>query len=390
MFSLQLPVISIILAIATLFPVIFLLTFYRSRITRVEKYMRNSRSDIPENMPPVSVIIYTNNDSDNLARMLNDALNQNYPAGYEVIVVNDGSTEATKDIINEYRQIYSNLYTTYTPDEARCLSRKKLSLTMGIKAAKTGYVVITSSSCRIKSPDWLASMARHFARGKEIVIGYASHPIDADTAFGCRTRAFNNAVDATAYLSAAISGKPFRGTGVNIAYSTKIFFGNKGFSHSLNLNYGDDDIFISEIATSENTAVELSPESYIERVFRRDPKKVYHEQKSIRNFTAKHLSHSPKYFWGFSSLMMWTWLLLSATTVITSLPNLLMTAIIFALALILWLPLIIAWRKTSIALHSRKAMLSIPFMLLHRPIHNFINHTFYRHSRRWNYTWQKL
>jgi len=45
-----------------------------------------------KNLPPVSVIVYAKNESENLKRNLPSLLSQNYP-DYEVIVINDGSTD---------------------------------------------------------------------------------------------------------------------------------------------------------------------------------------------------------------------------------------------------------------------------------------------------------
>ncbi len=390
MFSLHIPLISIIFACASIIPIIFLLTLYRSRISCITKYIKSNKILTDAVLPPVSVIVYSHNDSDNLAHMLIDVLSQSYPSPFEVIVVNDGSSETTKDIVTELSQTHKNLYITYTPDEARYLSRKKLSLTIGIKAAKHEYVVITKSSCRIASNKWLSSIAQHFTADKQIVIGYASHSISADKKYGARTRAFNTVIDATKYLSSAIRQKPYRGIDANIAYSRELFFSNKGFSRSLNLHHGDDDIFISEIATSDNTAVELSPESYVECIYRREPKVVYREQKSIRKFNTKYIKHTADAFFCISSAMIWLWLILSISAILTSLPNLLITITILLLSLILWIPLIISWRSTSIALHSRKPMLTIPLMLIYRPIHNILHHFHSRKAEKLNYTWQKI
>lgn len=390
MFSLHIPLISIILTGATIIPIVFLLTFYRSRISCVAKHAKSCNGLSTDTLPSVSVIVYSHNDSDNLAHLLTDVLNQHYTSPFEVIVVNDGSSDATKDIVTELRQTYSNLYITYTPDEARYLSRKKLSLTIGIKAAKYNYVVITKSSCRIASKEWLASMAQHFAKGKEIVIGYASHPVSADKKFGARSRAFNTLIDTTKYLSSAIKQKPYRGIDANIAYSRDLFFRNKGFSRSLNLHHGDDDIFISEIATPQNTAVELSPDSYVECIYRRESKEVYREQKSIRKFNSKLIKHTADSFFSLSSAMMWIWLILSISAIITALPNLLTAVAITILTLALWIPLIITWRKAAITLRSRKMMLTIPPMLLYRPIHNALHRLRSRKADKWNYTWQKI
>ena len=388
MFSLHIPLTSIILTGATIIPILFLLIFYRRRISSISKHAKSC--EITSTPPSVSVIVYSNSDSDNLTYLLTDILTQNFPTNFEVIVVNDGSSEMTKDIVTELQQRHRNLYITYTPNEARYLSRKKLSLTIGIKAAKYDYVVITNSSCRIASKDWLTSIAQHFANGKEIVIGYASHPASADKKLGARSRAFNTVIDATKYLSWAINRKPYRGIDANIAYSRKLFFSNKGFSRSLNLHHGDDDIFISEIATATNTAVELSPESHVECIYRSEPRKAYHEQKSIRKFNAKLIKHTADSFFSVSSAMIWIWLILSIAAITTSLPNLVIASTIFVLSLILWIPLIIAWNKTAATLHSRKAILTIPFFLLYRPFHNALHNIRSRKSERYNYTWQKL
>lgn len=390
MFSLNIPLISIILAGASLIPITFLLTIYRNRISCVAKHAKSSNKPSAPNLPPVSIIVYSHNDSGNLTHILTDILSQNYTSPFEVIVVNDGSSETTKDIVTEFRQRYHNLYITYTPDEAKYLSRKKLSITIGIKAAKHDYIVITKSSCRIASKEWLASMAQHFTSGKEIVIGYASYPVSADKKLGARSRAFNAVIDTVKYLSSAIKNKPYRGIDANIAYSKKLFFQNKGFSRSLNLHHGDDDIFINEIATTNNTAVELSPETYVECIYRREPKEVYRENKSIRLFNAKLIKPSADQFFSLSSAMIWLWILLSISAIITSIPNLIITSAIIILSLGLWIPLIIAWRKASIVLHSRKVMFTIPALLLFRPMHNILHRIRSRRAEKWNYTWQKI
>lgn len=393
MLSLQLSNTTIALLIATILPTLFLLTIYRMRVASIAKHARKCQDSAPiEKLPPVSVIVYTCNDSDNLAQMLPNILNQQYPSDFEVIVVNDGASESTKDIVSALSATFPNLYLTYTPDDSRFLSRKKLALTLGIKAARHDYVVITKSSCRIDSLNWLKSMAQHFANGKDVVIGHASYSPADDKAFGTRSRAFNAAVDATTHLAAAIGAHPYRGFDANIAYSRKLFFDNRGFSNSLNLKFGDDDIFISEIATPSNTAVELSPDAHVTCVYRRKPKIVYRDLKMRYMFTSRHLYHGSRRLFGLASTMMWAWLLLSIAAIassLTSLHQLIISAsAVTIISLALWLPLIFTWRRTLKSLQSRPMLLTIPAYLLARPLHNFYFYLRSLATRKWNYTWQ--
>jgi len=63
------------------------------------------------------------------------------------------------------------------------------------------------------------------------------------------------------YFSFAIKGKPYMGVGRNLAYEKELFFENRGFARHYHLASGDDDLFVNETATEENTALELTPEA---------------------------------------------------------------------------------------------------------------------------------
>lgn len=69
--------------------------------------------------PFVSIIIPARNEADNIARCLEGALNQSYPAqAYEVIVVDDGSTDATPRILCNYAERF--------PQQLRLISGRPL------------------------------------------------------------------------------------------------------------------------------------------------------------------------------------------------------------------------------------------------------------------------
>lgn len=214
---------------------------------------------------PVSVIIYSQDEAEALEVLLRDVLAQDYPAPMEVIVVNEGESTDVRDTVGMLQAAHHNLYLTHTPDGARNLSRKKLALTLGVKAARHATVVVTAVGAHIRTDRWLRGMMRHFSADSpvEVVIGFAAQMPDADEGRGARCRAFDSAVGAARWLGAAIAGHPFRASEFNVAYRREAFFRNKGFSRSLNLHFGDDDIFISEIANGGNTAVELGDESIV-------------------------------------------------------------------------------------------------------------------------------
>ena len=96
--------------------------------------------------PEASIIVYSQNDPAPLENLLPVILAQNYPANFEVIVVNDGDSVDVRNTVGTLSDIHRNLYLTHTPDGARSLSRKKLGITLGIKAARHDIVVLTTTA----------------------------------------------------------------------------------------------------------------------------------------------------------------------------------------------------------------------------------------------------
>jgi hypothetical protein len=74
---------------------------------------------------------------------------------------------------------------------------------------------------------------------------------------------FDNLFTAIQFMGIALTGKAFMGFSNNMAYRKDLFFRNKGFASHLNLNSGDDDLFISEISDKNNTRISVNPKSII-------------------------------------------------------------------------------------------------------------------------------
>ena len=74
---------------------------------------------------------------------------------------------------------------------------------------------------------------------------------------------FNAVQQALMYLSAALAGRPYMGIGKNLSYRQRLFFRNKGFTSHYGMAEGDDDLFVSQVATRKNTSVQIDPENTV-------------------------------------------------------------------------------------------------------------------------------
>ena len=226
------------------------LLFYRVKTVRAKK-------------EPVSVIICAKNEELNLDKYLPYVLTQDYP-DYEVIVVNDCSTDNTDMVIGKYIKQYPHLRTTTITEDKKFSHGKKLALTIGIKAAKNEILVFTDADCKPVSNQWLSKIQKNFSRQISIVIGYGG--------FFPRFSLLNNYIRydtliiALQYLSYKLAGFPYMGVGRNLAYRKSLFFEKKGFASHYHILSGDDDLFVNENADKSNTEIEISKESHTRSV----------------------------------------------------------------------------------------------------------------------------
>ena len=248
-------------------------------------------------LPPLSVILRARNEAENLRKILPAILEQDYPQ-FEVIVINDASTDDTEDILGVMEEKYPHLYHSFTPESARYISHKKLALTLGIKASKHDWLVFTETNCMPASNQWLKLMARNFTPQTQIVLGYSGY--DRTKGWLHKRTAFDTLFQSLRYLGFALAGKPYIGIGRNLAYRKELFFQQKGFSKYLNLQRGEDDLFINELATSANTRVEtdFNATTRIQPVYRY---KDWKEEKVSYMATARFYHGIQRYLLGFET-----------------------------------------------------------------------------------------
>lgn len=236
--------------------------------------------------PPVSIILCAHNESDNLSHYLQALLTQDYPQ-YEVIVVDDGSEDETRAVLDSYMVRDARLHMTFVPYGARVRSTKKLALTLGAKAAQYEYLLLTDADCVPESNHWIREMMQGFEDGsKDIVLGFGAY--FEEKGHVNRMTRYDTLFNGLHYLGAALCGHPYMGVGRNLAYRKSLFFDSGGFTKLMTNIAGDDDLFVNHVATKENTTVALSRESYTWSPAKKTLKEWLQQKR-------RHLSASPSY-----------------------------------------------------------------------------------------------
>lgn len=260
-----------ILGVFLLIQLYYILFVYSKLSTyRVKSYQRTS------DLPPVSVIICAHNEQDNLLQFLPSILEQNYP-DFEVIVVNDFSSDETKWILEDFKQKYNHLRIVDIKEHIQLKHTKKFALTLGIKAAKHEHLIMTDADCEPQSNQWLQEIAGAYSEGKQIVLGYS--PYFKKNGFLNKLIRFETAHTAMSYLSYALKKNTYMGVGRNLSYLKSLFFQGKGFNAHMHIKSGDDDLFVNQNASRQNVNIAIHPNAHIYS----NPKetwKSYYKQKA--------------------------------------------------------------------------------------------------------------
>lgn len=209
---------------------------------------------------PVSVIVCAKNEAENVRNFVPLLTKQDYP-DFEIVLIDDSSSDETLDIFEEFEKQYANIKLVKVQNNEAFWGNKKFALTLGIKAAKNEYLLFTDADCYPTSKEWIKEMSSNFTLKKTIVLGYGAYE-KIPNSFLNKLIRFETLLTATQYFGWAKSGKPYMGVGRNLAYKREEFFRVNGFIEHMKLRSGDDDLFVNQASSSENTTVCFSKESF--------------------------------------------------------------------------------------------------------------------------------
>lgn len=206
--------------------------------------------------PRLTIILTPHDEADSLEQNLPLLLRQKYPPGFQIIVVIDESAHDTEDVLKRIQGMISDhpgdgsLYFTYIPDSSRYLSRKKLAITVGVKAAATEWLLITETSTKPSSDQWLATMGKGCIEPNHVVIGYGNYSPDTSP-----FKRFERLHTAHYLMHEDVSSNAYRTLSHNLMFRKSDFMADGGFLGNLNLIRGEYDFIVNKYATAGGTAI---------------------------------------------------------------------------------------------------------------------------------------
>lgn len=240
--------------------VVVLLAVLGSLINPFLRSLRFQKTETAENQPPVSILITAHDNLAELERNLPMFLRQQYAADYQVIVVCQSTDGETQDFLKRTAAENPHLYYTYIPESSRYMSRKKLQITLGVKAAKHEWIILTEPNCRPSNDKWLQTMVRQCQDPNHLVLGYVA--LDEETK---SVRRFDSIRKAYYVLRRAQQTYGYRSHMPNVAFRKSDFMKEQGYQGNLEYVRGEYDFLVNKYALYGETATELDCDAWLIR-----------------------------------------------------------------------------------------------------------------------------
>ncbi len=209
----------------------------------------------------VSVVIAARNEEKNIGFILEDLVNQTYSHDlYEVIIVNDGSDDATGEIVDSYVNHYPFVkHLRANVDNKNGLIAKKNALNQGIQLSSGELILTTDADCRVKST-WIETMTSYFTENVGMVVGFSQlgNPKKQYSTFEQL-----QAVDFLSLMGAAQGslnlGCPLAASGQNLAYRRAAFDEVNGYQRIKNRISGDDVLLLQLVHKLTKWKIRFAP-----------------------------------------------------------------------------------------------------------------------------------
>ena len=211
--------------------------------------------------PSVSTVVPARNEEEVIGACLAALSAQRYPADrLEVVVVDDGSTDGTADVVSHWAERDSRIRLVRAPDPPPGVAPKKHAVEMGIAASRGEVIVTTDADC-VPGPGWVAGLMSHMTPGVGVVVGLTEYDIS-----GVPWR-WLQGINALDFLTHTFCRAGALGLGWacdananNLAYRRSAYEAVNGFGSARHLISGDDAMLVSRIATETRWRTVFAPE----------------------------------------------------------------------------------------------------------------------------------
>jgi len=216
------------------------ITYYAFVVLRASIYFGVTKEPKEAGLPSISVIIPARNEAQGIAACLTSVLAQQYEGTWEVILVNDHSTDETAGIAQSFMEQSQRFSIIDLADG----EGKKAALSTGIAQARYDIILQTDADCT-HDLHWIAAMAAAFEEQTTLVSGPVILTHDGSAFQRLQSLEYMGLV--TLGAGSLLAGHPNMANGANLAYRKTAFEAVGGFSGVDHVASGDDELLLQKL-----------------------------------------------------------------------------------------------------------------------------------------------
>jgi len=263
-------------------------------------------------LPFVSVIVAARNEEKTISDLLQCLISQTYE-NLEIIIVNDRSTDNTRNIIEKFARKNKKIKCINIHTLSGDMPAKKNALRTGIKASKGEILCFTDADC-FPPPRWIEKIVSSFSPEVGLVAGYSPYQTPKHKSMSYWKSILYSFIEYEEKRAAVWSAGSIGWnlgwlcTGRNLAYRRKVYDEVGGFEKIKMSVSGDDDLFLQLVRKKTNWKINYicSKDSFVATNVPESWKHFVQQRK--RHFSAsKFFSLPMKLFFSmyhFSNLML--------------------------------------------------------------------------------------
>jgi len=228
--------------------------------------------------PFISIVVAARNEEENIEILLNSLSDLKHDSAmFEIILVDDDSSDNTRSIMEKYSSEHNNWYVLYHRKSSGSLKGKKGAMALGIENSKGEIILTTDADCFVPE-NWIKSMIGCFKPDVGMVLGHS--PVRRQKGFFNILQRFDTICESAVAAASCYLNKPTHSNGRNLAFRKKTFLEVGGYNKISQISTGDD-FFLSKIistSTKWKFIYNTDPNSFVTTKPERFGKKYIHQQ----------------------------------------------------------------------------------------------------------------
>ncbi|MGN0234662.1 MAG: glycosyltransferase [Bacteroidaceae bacterium] len=310
--------------------------------------------------PPVSIVMTVHNQARNLRQNLPTILTQDYPAPFEVIIVDMNSDDDTRKLLERMEEQYVHLHHTFCPDTARDISLSRLALTLGFRSACYEWVLIMTPDACPHSNEWLTGMAQSMSKDVDAVQGFVYY--EQPQGWSGIKQHFFRLWQQSIWMPWCTHFTPYRADDSCLAYRKSLFMKHQGFASNFSLRYGAADLLVNHNVTRKRMGLALKPQDKLQEA--QHSTQEWEQQRMFFMETRHHMRHKLLYCMWYATRLnaCHIWILPAIYTLLFLQPHI---YIMYSFGIMWFLSLLTAclsWHIMARSLHVSSYALLLPIL----------------------------